>query len=51
MTAQGIVNENGEEEKVKLEVEPMVEEVLPKEVPVEPPLYIKIKEVSLQINK
>ena len=40
----GIANENAEEEKTKLQVEPMIE-VLPKHE-VEPPLYVKIREVS-----
>ena len=40
----GIANENAEEEKTKLHVEPMIE-VLPKHE-VEPPLYVKIREVS-----
>ena len=40
----GISNENAEEEKAKLNVEPMVE-ILPKPT-VEPSLYQKIREVS-----
>ena len=45
----GIANENAEEEKLKLpEIEPMVE-VLPKPAN-EPPLYVKIREVSNIIN-
>ena len=39
-----IVNENAEEKKTMLEPESMVE-VLPKTVQ-EPPLYVKIKQVS-----
>ena len=39
-----IVNENVEEKKTMLEPESVVE-VLPKTVP-EPPLYVKIREVS-----
>ena len=39
-----IVNENVEEKKTMLETESVVE-VLPKTVP-EPPLYVKIREVS-----
>ena len=40
----GISNENAEEEKAKLNMEPMVE-ILPKRT-VEPSLYQKIREVS-----
>ena len=40
----GIVNENAEEKKTMLEPESTVE-VLPKTVQ-EPPLYVKIKQVS-----
>ena len=40
----GIVNENAEEKKTMLEPESVVE-VLPKTVP-EPPLYVKIRDVS-----
>ena len=57
MTAQAVVNgtadetakEHVEDEKIKLQVEP-AEEALPEETPVEPPLYIKIKEVSFSLN-
>ena len=41
----GIVNENTEGEKVKLQLDPIVE-VLPKDV-AEPPLIVKIREVSI----
>ena len=40
----GVVNENAEEKKTMLEPEAMVE-VLPKTVQ-EPPLYVKIRDVS-----
>ena len=44
----GIVNENAEEEKTKLQLEPVVE-VLQKDVD-EPPLFVKIKRVSYGVN-
>ena len=46
----GIVNENAEEKKTMLEPEAVVE-VLPKTVP-EPPLYVKIRDVSrIELSK
>ena len=43
----GISNENAEEEKAKLNLEPMVE-ILPKRE-AEPSLYAKIREVSTKL--
>ena len=45
----GISNENAEEEKAKLNVEPMVE-ILPKRE-AEPSLYAKIREVSTKFQE
>ena len=44
----GLANENADEEKAKLNMEPMVE-VLPKQT-VEPSLYAKIRTVSMKLQ-